>query len=478
MSHWRFGLISLCLLSLSGISSAQTDSDWCTVDAMGFEVISDLEPAALSEVLDDLRRFDTWAAAYLPGTASEVKVPMRMLVFSSHKAFRRYFGSDNFVGFLQPSLATSTVVIAPHRGNRLLLKTARHEYSHYLLRNRLDVSLPMWFDEGLASLLSNIDVRDDQVTLGRLPIRTMQTLTADTRKLQLSIAQMLEADYLLGWSRARINQFYDWSWLLTHYLMMNGPTLKTALDTYLEERASPLIEYLDYSNTRLERRLSRYVRSKPATLTQPYPTANPSTLEPHCLSDLERDLALAAAVVEHNPTTALKLIETHQPNHPQEPRLLVLLSRAHSELGDQSLATQIAQRAQRLAPDNAEVLVNLGNRLTSNCLLRRGSECRDAWRTALPLYRQALELDVERFDAVFGIGLAYLHGGRAGEAVNYLKVVYARAPWAVPVNFYLGESYRIIGDSRARLYLNNAYNWAQSPIWRQLTESALAELDR
>jgi len=445
---------------------------------MGFEVISDLEPAGLREVLDDLARFDAWSAAYLPGTASDLKVPMRMLIFSNHQTFRRYFGSGRFTGFLQPSLATSTVVIAPHRGNRLLLETARHEYSHYLLRNRLDVSLPMWFDEGLASLLSNIDVRDDQVTLGRLPIGNMQTLTADSRRLQLSIAQVLDADYLLDWSRERINQFYDWSWLLTHYLMLNGPTLNTALVTYLEERAGPLIDYLDYSNTRLERRLRRYTRGNPPTLTQPYPVADPSQLEPNCLSNLERDLALAAAVVEHNPATTLELVETHQPSHPEDPRLLVLLSRAHSELGEQTLAIATAERAHQLAPDNAEVLVNLGNRLTSDCLLRRGSECRDTWRSALPLYRRALELDVERFDAVFGIGLAYLHGGRAGEAVNYLKVVYARAPWAIPVNFYLGESYRIIGDSRARLYLNNAYNWAQSPIWRQLGEMALAELDR
>jgi tetratricopeptide (TPR) repeat protein len=305
----------------------------------------------------------------------------------------------------------------------------------------------------------------------------MQTLTTNTSRQQLSIGQVLESDYLLDWSRQRISQFYDWSWLLTHYLMLNGPTLKTALDTYLEERAAPLIDYLDFTNSRLERRLRRYVRNIPAKVTEPYPAANPFELEPRCLSDLERDVILAAAVVEHNPTNALELIEAHRPDYPEDPRLLVLVSRAHSALGDQILGVDFAQQAQQLAPDNAEVLVNLGNRLTSDCLLRRGSECRDTWRSALPLYRRALELDVERFDAVFGIGLAYLHGGRAGEAVNYLKVVYARAPWAVPVNFYLGESYRIIGDSRARLYLNNTYNWAQSPIWRQLAEMALAELD-
>jgi tetratricopeptide (TPR) repeat protein len=465
-------------LALSGISSAQANSDWCTVEAMGFEVISDLEPAKLGEVLDDLKRFETWATDYLPGTASDLKVPMRMLIFSSHRAFRHYFGSRNFAGFLQPSLSKSTVVIAPHRGKRLLLKTARHEYSHYLLRNRLDVSLPMWFDEGLASLLSNIVVESSQVILGRLPIQTMQTLTTDSSRRTLSIAQVINSDQLLDWSQDRINQFYNWSWLLTHYLMLNGPERKATLDAYLEERTAPLFDYLGYSNNRLERRLRRYVRGTPAQVTETYPPAQPTQLKPRCLNELERDLALAAAVVEHNPSNALELVQAHLQSHPEDPRLLVLVSRAHSDLGDQALSIEIAQQAQALAPDNAEVLVNLGNRLTSDCMLRRGSECRDTWRTALPLYRRALEIDVERFDAVFGIGLAYLHGGRAGEAVNYLKVVYARAPWAVPVNFYLGESYRIIGDARAQLYLNNARNWAQNPLWRQLADMALAELER
>ena len=45
------------------------------------------------------------------------------------------------------------------------------------------------------------------------------------------------------------------------------------------------------------------------------------------------------------------------------------------------------------------------------------------------------------------------------------------------MNYYLGESYRIIGDTRAWLYLQNTRNWAQNPVWRKLAELALLELD-
>ena len=50
---------------------------------------------------------------------------------------------------------------------------------------------------------------------------------------------------------------------------------------------------------------------------------------------------------------------------------------------------------------------------------------------------------------------------------------YDRAPWAAVVNYYLGESYRQVGDSRARIYLENARNWAEEEVWRVLAEEAL-----
>ncbi|MGD8833262.1 MAG: hypothetical protein PVF57_21830, partial [Pseudomonadales bacterium] len=50
-------------------------------------------------------------------------------------------------------------------------------------------------------------------------------------------------------------------------------------------------------------------------------------------------------------------------------------------------------------------------------------------------------------------------------------------PWAAMVNYYLGESYRLIGDTRARPYLTNARNWAVLPVWRKLAEESLRRLD-
>jgi tetratricopeptide (TPR) repeat protein len=446
------------------------------VQALGFDVISDLEADELADVLNDLAEFEVWAADYLPGKPARARVPMRMLIFSSNAGFRDLFGTQNFAGFLQPSISSSTLAIAPHRGDRDLLETARHEYSHYLLRNRLDVSLPTWFDEGLASLLSNVVIRDDHVLLGRLPKQTMLTLTHDGAVLRISLKETLETDYLLDWSRVEISQFYDWSWLLTHYLMLSSSKRRESLDQFLSERAQPLTDYLSTSPIGLKRKLNRYVRQKIPTRSIARTPQPPITLEPVCLDDLQRDLVLATAVVEQQPQRALEMAEARLAEHPEDHRLLIVQSKALAHLDDQPGALAAAEKALQLAGDDPAVLVNLADRMVHDCLLMQSPDCRAAWRSALPLYRQALALNVDQFDAVFGIGLAYLHGGRAGEAVNYLKVAYGRAPWAIPVNYYLGESYRIIGDTRAWLYLQNTRNWAQNPVWRKLAELALAEL--
>jgi tetratricopeptide (TPR) repeat protein len=107
----------------------------------------------------------------------------------------------------------------------------------------------------------------------------------------------------------------------------------------------------------------------------------------------------------------------------------------------------------------------------------RGAGCAEKWRRAVKLFRSGIRQDPQRFDAVLGLGLSYLHSGRPGDARNYLRIAYQKAPWAPHINFYLGESYRLIGDRRAVVHLTNARNWSTQKIWRSLAEAALDELD-
>jgi predicted Zn-dependent protease len=106
-------------------------------------------------------------------------------------------------------------------------------------------------------------------------------------------------------------------------------------------------------------------------------------------------------------------------------------------------------------------------------VLEISEECRARWQESVPLLRASLRRDPERQDAIFTLGLAYLYSGRPGDALNYLRIAHQRQPWAAHVNFYLGETYRLVGDVRAREHLIRARQWSSTEIWRRLAEAGL-----
>jgi hypothetical protein len=220
------------LLTSAAQARDQLDT-WCETTTDGFRIISDLSETDLQELLGKFAPFAELVDGFLPGTAIRKPRPLQMVIFKNRGDFRRILRAKKFTGFMQPSLTTNTLVIGPGQRPQDLHTTALHEYSHYLLRNRLDVSLPLWFDEGIASLLSSMKFHAETVEVGDLPRSRMAELVQTERRgggrqlartpsslNAVSLRQALEAEYILDWSGERLNQFYDWSWLTTHYLLL------------------------------------------------------------------------------------------------------------------------------------------------------------------------------------------------------------------------------------------------------------------
>ena len=108
-------------------------------------------------------------------------------------------------------------------------------------------------------------------------------------------------------------------------------------------------------------------------------------------------------------------------------------------------------------------------------MLRADVDCRQQWRRATSLLRQALRALPDRIDAVMLLGVAELYSGHPGRAVNYLRAAHQRVPWSPIVNFYFGECQRLLGMSTARQHLQNAHDWALQPFVRQLAEASLSQ---
>ena len=460
------------------------ESAWFETRTEDFTVISDLAEPDLSTLLRHLARLDEIAQPYLPGTGAPGKSKLKLIIFSSRRDFRRDLNAWRFAGFMQPALGTNRLLIGPDRNG--VLETAQHEYVHYLLRSRLDISLPIWFDEGLASLLGAVEFLEHSAVIGKLPERRMSNLftqTASSRMLPMTLRQVLETEDISDLPKERLMLFYDWAWLLVHYLYFNDeasdPDIQSALASYLFKREGTLPDYLGTSNRSLERRLQRHLRSDRTTTIESMndPHSDP-TLSIKPLTELERDYELSLATLMQNPQGALDRLSPHLIEQPNNVAFLTAQSRAYAALDDPDSALEIAEHAYAISGQrSSDAMVNLADRLVTDCLLTRSEHCYSAWQQSVPLYRAALRMDPERIDAVFGLGLSYLYSGQPGDAVNYLKIAYQRMPWASIVNFYLGESYRQIGDTRASIYLINARNWAPDRLWRNLAEAALESIE-
>ena len=486
------GLISLLSLLSLPAQAADDSSPWCETDNAEFRLISDLGAEDQAALVTALGRFERIAEPFLPGERLSRPSALKLVVFQQRGDFLALTGKRRFAGYMQPSLQTNRLLVGPIRGD--LIETTLHEYAHYLLRNRTGVSLPRWFDEGLATLLGHTVLTDDGGRIGDLPVTRLEdrlTRRPQNRTPQQKLNRTLETTVVDRLSGERLNEFYDLSWLLTHYLyfdvyaeeLSRSAIPSSGLGGFLSAGDVTLYEHLGVSPSRLLRSLTRHLKrwdgQDPPLIEDRGGEADPEETRFRCLTPLERDLEFARAIHTQNPGKARSLLTPYLTDPGQPPpadlavALRIVLARAALAEDSQETAQGLVDEALALDPVDAEAMVMSADLTVQGCLFERDDDCLAKWQAASTRYRAALRQDPNRYDGILGMGLARLHSGQPGDAVNYLKVAYTRAPWAAVVNYYLGESYRQVGDSRARIYLENARNWADEDIWRLLAREAL-----
>lgn len=478
----RTTLILLLILATCLPKAAHADAfahTWCRLPTAHFEIVSDLNRRDLIKLAEQMEVFRVTAGAFIHGDGVAADLPLKVVVFRDRDDFRTTMKAPGFSGFMQPSLRESMLVIGPHQGNRLLHETALHEYSHYLLRNLIDVSFPVWYDEGLAMFLSSMSMTKRHVYIGSAPASNRDNAI---RASSVSLEQTVENQNVYDWETTLLNDFYLMAWGLVHFIELGHSAgfadRRPQLDAYLQAVTPPFEAAFDASYEELDTELRQYTRKrKLPTVKLPRPQVSLPIADLHCLDDPDRDYELALAMMERNPEGALATFEALHARDPADLRYLIGLSAAHYDLRQYPESFEFAQQALAIAPDDAAAQIEFASRLVHGCILKRAAGCAQKWRRAVKLFRSAVRQDPQRFDAVLGLGLSYLHSGRPGDALNYLRIAYQKAPWAPHINFYLGESYRLIGDRRAAAHLTNARNWSTQEIWQRLADAALAELE-
>ena len=451
---------------------------WCTYRTAHFELLTDLPRRQALAKAEALGRFRTLFMALFPQARTHTGVPVRMLVFRRIRHFTEVTGTADFAGITVPSLRAYQLLIGPAQTSPLT-DTGRHEYAHYLMRNQTELHYPLWYEEGLASYLSAADLKRNPVPLGYLDPRVRW---GKARPSEVSFEEVVQADSVADWPPHRLTAFYEKAWLMVHFIRLGHhldyPDFRPALVRYLAQPEMDFASAFALSPSGMGELVKDYLR-RPRLRNEfvQLPNSEEEAVQApaqRCLDEAEGRLELARSIVHQNPRLAAKALERHAGGE-VDAEWLTVQSEALSAV-DYERAMAVVEQALELDPSHAAAMAQLAHLKVQRCPLSSHPDCIRNWAEAATLYRQVRERDPHRYDVAYGLGVAYLHTGRAEQAVDHLRLAYAQMPWAAEANFYLGEAYRMLGDERAAGHLRKAHSWAIDPDWRARAAVALTRL--
>lgn len=445
--------------------------EWCAYRTSEFKLLTDLPHRQALATIRGLNRFRRMFVTLFPDARGNASLPVTMLVFRRARDFVELSGSSRYAGVTLPSMHEYRL-LAAHGPRGAPTDNAWHEYAHYLLRTRTERNYPLWYEEGLATYLGAAELGRNRVRLGKVPHRQLGRAARDDL---VSYRETIEASSVLGLNNTELLAFYGKAWLLTHFILHGHGAgfadWRPALERYLSGTERQFKVAFGHSPVETGELLHRYIKAgRLPRQTLRLPDSETLTPPRVCLSAEERDYELALGITPLNAPVAIRVLESLEP----DVKHLTALSQA--VWSDHVRAQALVDRALALAPADPEANVQFAHLLVRGCAFSSASVCIGKWARAVDRYLAVLERDPGRYDAAYGLGVAYLHTGRAQDAMPYLRLAYEKVPWEVSVNFYLGEGYRIAGDPRAVAHLRNALHWTSDATWRERAEFALQRL--
>jgi len=454
------------------------EAHWQLHHSPSFDLVSDLPQHQAEDLIQQVKLFDSLARNYINVDATSTSPPLTLLVFARRKQFVELVDKRHFAAFTAPGLATTLLVIGPSTNTASLLTNTLHEYTHFLLRTQ-PLSYPIWYEEGLATVLSHSDFDKARASarVGRLTRPAPQGRHLAGR---LTLEKIFQTRDMTQWSGRRMSQFYRQSAELVHFFMFghrrNQPDYRQRLQTYFENRHTDIFDSLQTTNKTLTRQWQRYLKAGKLPYDTLNVAADDTTLRSVALPAMKVLIWHARAAEILNPAKAVAIYDSLLMHQPDNIQLRVDLTRVLLEV-DMQRAAKVLTPALTQAPDHAAVLVQQAALMTRQCTMWTDLRCADEWQRASLLLRRALKIDPNRQDAILHLGITELYTGNPGRAVNYLRIAHQRVPWSPKVNFHLGECLRLLGSRQASMHLQQARDWAYSDTLRVLAKAALAQID-
>lgn len=211
----RLAIFSLLAIAVLGAGSGQArevwDDDWIEVRTESFEFVSAIGERRTLELAERLENFRQLVVSQVSPQRFDAGAPIRVYLF--RRPLRDIGLTRDLGGYFLPMRRAGVIIL---RKSWNMEQWIQHEYVHYLVRSRDARDYPTWLDEGIAELLSTVEVQGVSFSLGKAPRYAISRLS---NVRWIDYADILGLGDPRDLSGVHRTMFYNQSWLLLHYLI-------------------------------------------------------------------------------------------------------------------------------------------------------------------------------------------------------------------------------------------------------------------
>lgn len=282
---------SLCLLASTYAPLSHAEREWHETTANGVRIVSAVNAAQTERIAADVEFYFEAANRILQRSKVQPLVPVNMLVLN-RRLWKYVDPRLRFDGQFQGHPASAEIVVdaSSWQSNSVIVF---HELTHLVLRQSEPArGLPPFYNEGLAELLSTLEIKDGRLHFGIAPPsawRTLQMLPRMPLEKVLNVSSVSKIE-----RRDDVAAFYAKAWLIVHHAVFANPARSEQLHRYRQLLVAGLEPHAAFDSvfgaqaSAYERELSEYAaRTRLAHLALPIDSLHVRTPTVRTLSEAD-----------------------------------------------------------------------------------------------------------------------------------------------------------------------------------------------
>ena len=455
----RVAAALMCAIALIPAAGSEGPR-WLRIQSPNFELFTTAGERSGREVA---RHFEQVRAFFREAMGLGMKSgpPVRLVVFRSDKEFAPYAPNDYAAAFYLGAEDRDYIVMK--NASSELFPVTVHEYTHLLVKHT-GIVAPVWFNEGLAELYSNLKPLSGKIEVGDI-IMPHFILLRQSKWIDLATLVAVQHDSPLYNEKTHAGLFYAESWALVHMLYLGAdyrPKLPALLEGIKSGAGAADTFQKAYGKTleQVQKDLESYMRgtSFNASLFNTRLAKEVDAPEVSDSSPLEAGLVLAEilASTREKATQARELYDRLGRDNPQDWQVEQGLARLSLREGKRAEALGHYARAAELGSTNAKMYLDYGR------LLR----AKDQRAEAVLVLLRATAIDPDDRDARLELGYAYMQADKYTEALSQFQLV-KRVTEEQAFGFFDAMAYayyRLDRKAEAKATVATCRKYAKTPL--------------